>query len=232
MMLLDHWREWLYPFGYLAQLVFGLRLLQQWFVSEQHQKSIVTPIFWRLSVIGNVLLVVHGFIQLQFHVTAIQLCNAIIAWRNLNLMKEPNSQFKLRTVIVLMVGLNGLLALFFVLPNFLFDQWTIEWFRLPTWNGQAVRNVSILWHILGTLGMMLFASRFWAQWLIAEWEHRSIVRPLFWWLSFCGGIVSVVYANYIGDPVNGIGPGLGLISYIRNLMLIHKKGAKPVHGGL
>ena len=68
----DQWREFLYLLGFLSSAAFGLRMAVQWLHSEYLGKSVVTPIFWRLSLCGNILLALHAFIQLQFHVFLIQ----------------------------------------------------------------------------------------------------------------------------------------------------------------
>lgn len=221
-MLTDTWREWLYPLGYIAQLAFGLRFLQQWLASEKQGKSIITIGFWVLSLVGNILLLIHAFIQLQFHLCVIQICNAVISWRNLNLMQKTKQPANLKTVIALMIGLTALTGLLFIVQGYFRTNGVIEWFRLPTWNGEAVRQVGFTWHLVGITGMLLFASRFWVQWWSAEKRHQSYLGLPFWWLSLVGAGLTIIYSLYIGDPVNIIGPAFGLIPYIRNMMLIYK----------
>jgi lipid-A-disaccharide synthase len=70
---------------------------------------------------------------------------------------------------------------------------------------------------------VLFSSRFWVQWWHAEKLCQSQLNPLFWWLSLCGGLLSLVYFIHLGDLVNALGPGFGTIPYLRNLMLIYRK---------
>jgi lipid-A-disaccharide synthase len=77
--------------------------------------------------------------------------------------------------------------------------------------------------MLGFSGILLFNSRFLIQWWEAETLKKSTLGPLFWWMSVSGGSLSIIYFAYIADPVNLIGPSLGMIPYIRNLMLIYKK---------
>lgn len=218
----EHWREWLYPLGYIAQLIFGWRFLQQWLTSEIHQKSLVTRGFWRLSLLANLLLLIHSFIQLQFHVCVVQVCNGVIAWRNLELMDEVKQPVRLRAVLISMLLLNLLLAVAFVLEAYWWER-AVEWFRIPTWDGGATKEVGGAWHLLGMVGMLLFSSRFWVQWWCAERAKVSYLGLPFWWLSFTGAILTIAYFTYIGDPVNIIGPSVGLIPYFRNLMLIYKE---------
>lgn len=215
-------REFLYPLGYFAQLAFGWRFLQQWLMSELKQKSVVTRAFWQISLVGNVLLGIHTFIQMQFHICIIQACNGIIAWRNLNLMEERSQQFQTRSVILMLVG--SLTAIFsgFLLQGYFLGDGIVEWFRMPIWDGHTAQHVSFFWHLIGFFGLALFSSRFWIQWWNAERNQSSYVGPSFWWLSLTGGLLSLFYFIYIEDPVNIIGPAMGLIPYVRNLMLMHK----------
>lgn len=215
-------REILYPLGFLSSIVFFWRFIQQWITSELHQKSLVTRSFWQLSFIGNVMLMLHAFLQLQYHVCAIQACNAIISWRNLDLMREPASQASFRKVIVLMLSSIVVITLGFVLQGYFLGNGIIEWFRTPNWNGTAVSQVGTFWHLLGFTGLVLFSSRFWVQWWEAEKDHVSSLSLPFWWLSVGGGTLSLFYFIYIEDLVNIIGPAFGMIPYIRNLMLIYK----------
>lgn len=223
--MIDGWREWLYPLGYFASLAFGGRFLFQWLTSEIQQKSVVTRIFWQLSLIGNVLLLVHSFIQVQFHVCAIQACNTVISWRNLNLMGPSSQQIRFHTVLILI--LIAILFTFFAfsLQGALGGDGISNWFRLPVFNGQnnPPQSISPLWHLIGVIGLILFSSRFWIQWWCAEKHKSSYLGPAFWWLSLLGGTLSLIYFVQIDDPVNILGPAVGMIPYIRNLMLIQKQ---------
>lgn len=213
----ESWREFLYPLGYLSAIAFGGRFLLQWALSEIHRESIVTRSFWRLSLVGNILLLVHSFLQVQFHVSLIQACNAVVSWRNLNLMEESSKRAEFATVIKLLVAALGTVTIGFFLQGYL--QGSYIFFRLPH-TEFSEEGVSFLWHLLGFLGLALFSCRFWIQWWYAERDAKSYLSPTFWWLSLVGGLLSLIYFIYIDDTVNIIGPAFGLIPYIRNLMLI------------
>lgn len=229
--MIEGWREFLYPLGYFAQLAFGWRFLQQWLMSELKQQSIVTRAFWKMSLFGNILLTIHAFLQLQFHVCAIQACNGIIAWRNLNLMEDSSKQYQLRSVILLMVSSFLMIFTGFLLQGYFLGDGIVEWFRLPIWEGYPAQHVGFLWHLIGFVGLALFSSRFWVQWWGSERDKTSHVGPSFWWLSLSGGVMSLIYFTYIEDPVNMIGPAVGLLPYARNLMLMRKAqhSQKPVN---
>ena len=82
------------------------------------------------------------------------------------------------------------------------------------------------WVIFGLLGQAIFALRFIVQWLASEKKQESHIPIVFWYFSLVGGVILCIYAIYKQDIVFIIGQSTGLIVYVRNLVLIHKK--KPV----
>lgn len=220
----DLWREWLYPLGFLSAGAFSGRMLLQWVSSEAKGRSTVMPAFWILSLIGNILLAAHSFIQIQIHVCLIQACNGVISWRNLNLMQPKESQVTLQTTLLAMAGaVLSVIGAFWIQSHYLMED-TSAWFRIPStpWQSSTGTNISIAWHLIGFFGLALFASRFWIQWLGAEIHKKSYLSGSFWWASLIGDLVCTIYFFAIGDPVNYLGPLFGLVVYTRNLMLIHK----------
>lgn len=224
--MIDTWREFLYPLGFISSLAFGARFIVQWIKSEKRKKSVVTPSFWKLSLIGNFMLFIHSVIQLQFHVCIIQVINGVISWRNLNLMQTSTKHFKTRSVLLLLIIL--LLSTFFIFflqkPNFTNN--SDSWFRIPTnaWSSLPL-SIDYIWHLFGFAGLVLFNSRFWIQWWHAEKTQTSTIGRSFWWISLTGALCSFVYFLRIQDPVNLIGPAIGIIPYIRNLMLLSQSKA-------
>ena len=75
------------------------------------------------------------------------------------------------------------------------------------------------WYVIGFGGQIAFGSRFIVQWLASERKRRVVIPQSFWYLSLVGGITLLVYALHKKDPVFAVGQGLGLIVYVRNLML-------------
>lgn len=222
--MIEQWRELLYPLGFLSSLAFTLRFLIQWIQSEKVKDSVVSASFWKISFFGNLLLFVHSFIQVQFHVCVVQACNGVIAWRNLNLMGPQNRQWKLISVVVLLGAAIFFSSFLFMVQGLWIADNEAEWFRTPTlpWGLWGGGDVGILWHIVGSLGVLLFNSRFWVQWWEAETSRRSYLSASFWWLSLIGAILSLTYFARLGDVVNFIGPLFGLVPYVRNLMLINR----------
>jgi lipid-A-disaccharide synthase-like uncharacterized protein len=89
--------------------------------------------------------------------------------------------------------------------------WFVAWF--------ASMN---LMKAVGVAGQIMFGSRFFVQWIASERAGRSIIPLAFWYLSFFGGALTLVYAIYIKEPVFMLPQLGGLLVYGRNLMLIYR----------
>lgn len=224
---MEEWRAYLYPLGFLSSLAFGGRFIIQWLQSEKAHQSVVPRSFWQISLLGNILLLIHSFIQVQYHICVVQGFNAVISWRNLNLMQTKTPSISFKGVCLLLVGTCVTISLAFAIQ----DWWLMrefDWFRIPIapWQSSSISSVPFIWHILGTCAFLLFSSRFWIQWWFAEMAHTSYFPVCFWWLSLIGALLSMAYFIRINDTVNLIGPLFGLIPYIRNLMLQPKDQPK------
>jgi lipid-A-disaccharide synthase len=221
--MFEDWRPFLYyPLGILPSVFFTLRMLLQWYQSERKKESYVSKGFWRLSLAGNLLLLLHYFIQVQYPFALLQTGNAIIAWRNLNLM----GQKKIATLsrVFLYLGISAALVTLAFLAQSYFVIGEIDWIRTPTKLWDTTRQYHhISWHILGSIGGILFASRLWIQWWQIEQSKKSELGPIFWWLSISGSILSLIYFIRIQDVVSIIHFSFGLIPYVRNLMLLRTK---------
>ena len=79
-----------------------------------------------------------------------------------------------------------------------------------------------VWLVIGFTGQAVFTARFLVQWLASERKRDSVVPEAFWWLSILGGLTLFSYASYRQDPVIMVGQAMGLVVYVRNLMLLNK----------
>jgi len=77
--------------------------------------------------------------------------------------------------------------------------------------------------LIGLLGQLLFTCRFLAQWVVSEKKGESVVPVVFWYLSFGGGVLLLIYALWRKDPVITLGQIAGLVVYARNLVLIRRQ---------
>ena len=166
-------RPILYPLGLLPLIPFALRFWVQWIYSERLGRSAVPRLFWQLSLLGNLLLCLHYFIQVQFPFALVQAIAAVISWRNLDLMK-PAARLTMRKTLALAATATALLTIAFAVQGWL-TVGHLDWVRTPVklWDTTPAAKYALPWHILGGVGAGLFASRFWLQWWEAERHQRS-----------------------------------------------------------
>jgi lipid-A-disaccharide synthase-like uncharacterized protein len=79
-----------------------------------------------------------------------------------------------------------------------------------------------LMKVVGIAGQVVFGSRFFVQWLASERAERSVIPIAFWYLSFIGGVLTLIYAVYIQEPVFIFSQIGGLVIYSRNLMFVYR----------
>jgi lipid-A-disaccharide synthase-like uncharacterized protein len=73
------------------------------------------------------------------------------------------------------------------------------------------------WVALGYLAQILFTMRFVVQWIASERAGKMVMPIAFWFFSIGGGMLLLVYALYIRDPVFILGQSFGVFVYLRNL---------------
>ena len=47
-------------FGFIAQFIFFLRFILQWYLSEKSKKIVIPKLFWHLSILGSVLILIYS----------------------------------------------------------------------------------------------------------------------------------------------------------------------------
>ncbi len=77
-------------FGFAAQFVFFMRFIVQWFVSEKQKKSIIPDMFWYLSIIGTIMILIYSAYQKDIVFIAASSLNMLIYLRNIVLIKKQN----------------------------------------------------------------------------------------------------------------------------------------------
>lgn len=80
-----------------------------------------------------------------------------------------------------------------------------------------------MWILLGFGGQILFFMRFLIQWIISERTGKSVIPEVFWYFSLGGGVILLAYAIHRQDPVFIMGQSVGLLVYIRNIMLVYRE---------
>lgn len=80
------------------------------------------------------------------------------------------------------------------------------------------------WIILGLFAQFLFFLRFFVQWIVSEKKGQSTIPVSFWYLSIGGSVLLLIYSIYRKDIVFILGQSVGSFIYMRNLILIYRKG--------
>ena len=83
-----------------------------------------------------------------------------------------------------------------------------------------------LWVSFGTLGQLVFFSRWIIQWLKSEKSKTSIIPVSFWWCSLIGGVITLIYAHHIQSFPFMLAQAVGIIVYSRNLLLISRRSSE------
>ena len=88
------WSDDLYwlVFGLVGNAAFGARFLLQWVASERAGESVIPLLFWYLSIVGSLILLVYA-IHLRSPVFMLAyLPNAFVYMRNIALIKQKDAE--------------------------------------------------------------------------------------------------------------------------------------------
>jgi lipid-A-disaccharide synthase-like uncharacterized protein len=206
---------WVFAVGFSAQLLFGSRMIIQWFHSEKAGKSLSPTIFWQLSLLGSIIFLFYGILRKDFAIVLGQCLVYYIYIRNLHLKNSwMLMPFGLR-LFVLLVPVLTLGYLFSNYPGNIFDI-------------LSNKGISTWLKIWGSLGQIIFTLRFYIQWINSEAYKQSVLSRQFWIVSLIGSVMILSYAIFRRDPVLFLGQLTGLLVYIRNLMFL--KNVKNKNG--
>ena len=79
-----------------------------------------------------------------------------------------------------------------------------------------------VWLGIGFFGQGVFFLRWVVQWWASERHAESRVPIAFWYISLIGGLITLIYAIHIKEPVFIVGQSAGTFIYLRNLILIYR----------
>ena len=83
---IDFWTLW----GLMAQGLFFLRFIIQWYYSEKAKRSVIPKVFWYISLAGAVMTLVYALVRRDLVFLATGVLQILLYSRNLMLVK--NSQ--------------------------------------------------------------------------------------------------------------------------------------------
>jgi 4-amino-4-deoxy-L-arabinose transferase-like glycosyltransferase/lipid-A-disaccharide synthase-like uncharacterized protein len=92
--------------------------------------------------------------------------------------------------------------------------------RAAEYVAQQWRTGEFWWVTFGFLAQGVFFTRFLVQWIASEREKRSVIPTSFWFLSLVGGLMTLVYAVHIRNPVFSLASATSVFIYLRNIILI------------
>ncbi len=202
--------NWLiYGIGFLAQLLFSVRLINQWFLSEKAEKVKTPRLFWKLSLFGSMLLFIYGYLRNDLAIMLGQFLVYAVYFRNLHLQNEWKSSNIILKLTV--IGVPILIAAYLIFLSELKLQDLLDGENIAAWL-----------IVLGILGQIVYTSRFFYQWIYSEQHEKSSLPLGFWILSLAGSIIIFTYAIFRRDPVLLAAHFFGGMVYIRDLFLLKK----------
>lgn len=74
--------------GFTGQLIFFMRFLVQWIVSEKQGRSVIPIAFWYLSIGGSFLLLLYGVLDRDPVIIVGQSIGSVVYLRNLALIRR------------------------------------------------------------------------------------------------------------------------------------------------
>lgn len=194
--------------GLIGNALFSARVLIQWIVSEKHKKSLAPPTFWWTSLAATVVMVMYSLQRAEFAFLLGYSINIVPYVRNLVLIYTPRRGWRILSYVVSV-------AVFVV--------------SLAVFRQLGAPIVHTRWVYFGIVGVLVWNTRFLAQWAHAEAKRESALPLWFWLWSLTGQLLCLVYSLILHDLVFILGFLFNGIPIVRNIMLI-RGGAGIVHG--
>lgn len=195
---------WLYILGFVAQGCFGARSLVQWIQSERQGKVVSPTLFWVFSLIGSSLFLIYGLLRSDVVIIVGQVLSFYIYARNLYLKRVLQDQPRFLQVLLLLFPLLIVAVSFSQRSDFDF---------------LSVDSLSETFLIVGAVGQLSLNLRYLYQWYYSELARESLLPLGFWIISALGSLLVIVYGYFRSDPVLFVSQSMGMIVYVRNIVL-------------
>lgn len=199
-------KSWYFVVGFIAEGLFTARFIVQWLLSEKAKKVVSPTIFWQLSLLASIIYSIYGWLRGDFAIIIGQLFTYYIYIWNL---KNKNSWQKLPSVFRRVIPFIPVAAILMCIVN------------KDMVGGRLFDNISSSLLVFGTIGQVIFTSRFIYQWWYSRSRSESVLPRGFWWISLLGSVTIFTYGILRKDIVLVVGQ-LGFIAYARNLWLDFK----------
>lgn len=200
-----------YAIGFTAQLFFTARTLFQWIRSEKAKRVVSPSAYWVFSVLGAYTMFIYGVLRNDFAIILGQLISYYIYLWNLD---AKGVWKKLGLILQTILLATPVVAILLLLKDAqVFAQNFFHNDGIPVWLV-----------IFGSAGQIIFTLRFIYQWIWSKVKGVSALPAGFWIISLIGSSVIISYGIFRKDPVLILGQSFGFVAYIRNLMLLYRKG--------
>lgn len=205
---------WIYGLGFLGQSLFGARLIVQWFYSEKEGKVVSPTLYWKISLIASMVILIYGILRKDVIIIVGQVLSYYIYIRNLQLKNSWQKLGWFFQVALLSLPVAVLFSLFLG---------SYKTFERIFFNSDLTHPLMIL----GATGQLLLNFRFIYQWYYSEKRGISILPLGFWIISLFASLMILTYAFYKIDPVLLVSQGMGIFAYVRNILLYKRTGKSP-----
>ncbi len=76
--------------GFLGQFIFFMRFVVQWLASEKEKKVVIPMLFWYLSIIGTLVIMVYSIVRKDIVFSVASFLNFFIYARNVWIAKRTH----------------------------------------------------------------------------------------------------------------------------------------------
>ncbi len=199
----------IYALGFLAQSLFGARSIVQWYLSEREGKVVSPTLFWVFSLSGSSLFLLYGLIRQDIVILIGQSISFYIYIRNLQL-KRVWSRIPLFFQLLFVAIPPSILLLWFQQES--------------TFAFKA--DLSFTFMFVGIAGQLLLNCRYLYQWYFSEKANESVLPLGFWIISLAASVMVVVYSIARQEPVLLVAQSLGIVVYLRNIIIYSRSTPK------
>ena len=200
----------IYTLGFVAQVLFFVRNIAQWFKSEKEGELTSPVVYWQISLIASIFMLVYGLLRNDFSIVLGQFIVYFIYIRNLQLKK-----------------VWGKMSLFSRIMTVILPVFCILWLVFgKSYNLNTIlknEDVAMWLMIWGSAGQIIFTFRFLYQWAYSENRKDSFLPVGFWIISTIGSLMIFAYSIYRIDPVLFAAHSLGIFIYVRNILIYYGK---------
>ena len=196
---------WVYLLGFTGMIIYGLRILIQWYLSEKSHVVESPGIYWVLSSIGAVILYIYGWLRKDFSIIFGESVGYYIYMWNNSIMGLYK---KVPLIFIVIQALFPLVILGLIAQDF-------SSFKQTFLSNPDVPPRLLLY---GVLGQFIYEIRSVYQ-LLYSYKRKQSILPLgHWILAVIGSMMIISYGIIRHDWVLAIGQ-FSIIFSIRNLMI-------------